>query len=233
MTYISFTCIWTERDIGDFCFPSGKIRNNIEFLAGKTGNSSTFYSRVVTNQLRYGPLSKDFLPAPSPVNIYSENTQELYALGINSLAADYLGGEEVKDHIWSWKPDLDIPSLALHFRDMCVCMEQDTGLWDVLHCSYSLRVLCKNDSNSTLFIVGARISNPQLFISPLHDRIQKNTSQTLCPIGYSFKPPTTSYVICFPLSCRREASFAKLLGQQLWIGFLLEEYYFVYICLFT
>ena len=204
-------------------------------MAGKSGNSSAFYSRVVTNQLRYGPLSKDFLPAPSPVNIYSENTQELYTLGINSLAADYLGGEEVKDHIWSWKPDLDISSLALHFQEMCVLMDRETGRWDVLPCSYSLRVLCKNDKNSSLYMVGARISNPQLFISPVHDGIQKRSSQTLCPSGYSFKPPTTSYITSFLIVYiyRREASFAKLLRQQLWIGFLLEEYYFVYICLFT
>ena len=169
-------------------------------MAGKSGNSSAFYSRVVTNQLRYGPLSKDFLPAPSPVNIYSENTQELYTMGINSLAADYLGGEEVKDHIWSWKPDLDISSLALHFQEMCVLMDRETGQWDVLPCSYSLRVLCKNDKNSSLYMVGARISNPQLFISPIHDGIQKRSSQTLCPSGYSFKPPTTSYITSFLIS---------------------------------
>ena len=84
-------------------------------------------------------------------------------------------------------------------------------------------------------MVGARISNPQLFISPVHDGIQKRSSQTLCPSGYSFKPPTTSYITSFLIVYiyRREASFAKLLRQQLWIGFLLEEYYFVYICLFT
>lgn len=183
---------WTERDISEFCFPSGVIRANVDILAGKVDGSIRYYSRVVTNQLRYGPLSKDFLPAPSPVNFFSKNTQDLYSLGINSLAADYLGDQEVRDHIWSWKPNLNMSFLSLHFQEMCVFMEKETGLWDVMYCSYSLRALCKSDNNSTQFLAGARLSNPQLYISPLHNKRNINFSQHICPTGYSFKPPTTS-----------------------------------------
>ena len=229
----SLTNTWTERDIAEFCFPSGEIRNNVEILAGKMNISSKYYSRVVTNQLRYGPLSKDFLPVPSPVNFFSENTKRLYEVGINSLAADYLGNDEVNLHIWLWNPHLDVAALALHYREMCVFMEKETGLWNVMHCSYSLRTLCKNNSNSTQYTAGALISNPQLFISPLHVVSIKNYSQIVCPMGYSFQPPTTTLVEIRLLHTRYEVSFAKQLHQQLWIGFLLEDYYFVYICLFT
>ena len=67
-----------------------------------------FYSRVVTNRLRYGPLSKDFLPSPSPLNIYDKNTLDLYALGFNTLAADYIDEELAGSHIWTSSRDLEV-----------------------------------------------------------------------------------------------------------------------------
>ena len=76
-------------------------------MAGKS-QQPAFYSRVVTNRLRYGPLSKDFLPSPSPVNIYDKNTLDLYALGFNTLAADYIDEELAGSHIWIWSRDLEV-----------------------------------------------------------------------------------------------------------------------------
>ena len=184
--------IWTERDIGVFCYSSGDIRNNTEYLAGKTNSSNRFYSRVVTNQLRYGPLSKDFIIAPSPVNIYAGNAQDLYRLGINSLATDYIGTDESKDHIWSWRRDLDVKSLGQHFRDYCVVMEKDTGLWNVELCSSSLHVLCKNNTDPMEYVIGALVSNPQLILSELHGNRLSRESSHVCPFGYSFKPPITT-----------------------------------------
>ena len=66
------------------------------------------YSRVVTNQLRYGPLSKDFLPVASPVNIYANNIRALYEVGLNTLATDYIDEEQMKSHIWTWSHSLNV-----------------------------------------------------------------------------------------------------------------------------
>ena len=98
---------WKEQDIEKVCHLDGTVQGDKAFLAGKS-QQPTFYSRVVTNRLRYGPLSKDFLPSPSPVNIYDKNTFDLYALGFNTLAADYIDEETVGSHIWTWSRDLKV-----------------------------------------------------------------------------------------------------------------------------
>ena len=82
------------------CYSNGEVRTDLkDFLT---------YSRVVTNQLRYGPLSKDFLPIASPVNIYANNIRGMYELGVNTLATDYIDEEQMKSHIWTWSPSLNV-----------------------------------------------------------------------------------------------------------------------------
>lgn len=98
---------WKEQDIEKVCRADGSVQSDKEALAGKA-QQPVFYSRVVTNRLRYGPLSKDFLPSPSPVNIYDRNTLDLYSLGFNTLAADYIDEAAASNHIWTWSRDLNV-----------------------------------------------------------------------------------------------------------------------------
>ncbi|KAK8795377.1 hypothetical protein WA588_004221 [Blastocystis sp. NMH] len=221
----AFTCQYPLflQDIEKVCHSDGTVRRDRASLAGKS-HQSVFYSRVVTNRLRYGPLSKDFLPSPSPVNIYDKNTLDLYALGFNTLAADYIDEELAGSHIWTWSRDLEVAAIRDRLNETCVAMEVGVPRWTVATCRETHRVLCRSAVNETDFVVGNYRSSPQLLIPLLHSA-EKHTHVPVdeCPFGYLFFPPISTYQQRFA-----QAVVNGLVnGTVVWIGFRLEEYYFL------
>lgn len=190
------SCFWQERDIKQICFSNGTVRAESEKLAGKTDHTHLFYSRIVTNQLRYGPLSKDFIPFPSPVNFSPINVFDLYGIGVNSLATDYISNDQIQQHFWLWEDTLSIEQLAKKYAHLCVLMKSN-GKWNVAPCNESRAVLCRSEDNHEHYAIGARISNPHLFIPSLHEEEKvRDEAQFICPDGFSFNPPVSLYSNC-------------------------------------
>ncbi|KNB43840.1 hypothetical protein JH06_2226 [Blastocystis sp. subtype 4] len=179
--------LWQEYDIDNVCYSNGEVRTDLkDFLT---------YSRVVTNQLRYGPLSKDFLPIASPVNIYANNIRGLYELGVNTLATDYIDEEQMKSHIWTWSPSLNISQLHEEIKELCVAVDTGSGRWTVTLCKETHRILCRSAVNKTDFIIGGYLSHPQLSIPRLHNvsyTEEATISLNPCPFGYVFIPPISA-----------------------------------------
>lgn len=222
-------CWWHEEDIKTFCYSSGEVKPSSEAFAGKTGES-IYYTRVVTNQLRYGPLSKDFLPFPSPVNLHTNNTHSLYELGVNSLAVDYIEPSQVNEHLWLWDKTLNWTSLLKTYYNSCVVMRDH--MWNVVPCKETHAVLCQHEFYHDRFIIGNRISNPQLFLPSLYTRNRnRNNNMSFCPYGFLFKPPINLYMIGkIEIMIRRQMRFARqvvLQNETVWIAFRLEDYYFL------
>lgn len=184
-------CHWKEFDISLFCHRNGSIRWEQEYLAGKV-NLPIYYSRIVTNQLRYGPLSKDFLPFPSPTNFYPANIHSLYSMGVNSLAADYLSNEQIQQHFWVWNPDVfstySFETIAASFEQFCVFMNATSPSWLLRNCGEVHPVLCQHSLYHEVFVVGKSLSHPESFIPFYHSPNQRNVSNP-CPAGFGFKPP--------------------------------------------
>lgn len=188
------TSTWKEERIEELCTEKGDVRQEREVLGGKQANN-TFYVRTVTNQLRYGPLSKDFLPVSSPVNLYANNTMGLYELGLNSLATDYLDEDQVKNHIWTWDPSLSIESIDLKSNTFCTALNRDSLRWTVRPCRETHPILCQHTSNRTCFVLGGYVSNPHLFIPSLHRPTKTYQNLTrICPLHFQFQPPISAYV---------------------------------------
>lgn len=184
---------WTEYDIGVFCDKTGKMRSGMEKKAGKEDPENPFYTRIVTNQLRYGPLSKDFIPIPSPVNIHNGNAQDLYRVGVNTIATDYIDPVQMKDHVWAWSHTLNVSSLRDSYAEYCVVMKPNRTAWSLTLCRETHAVLCQHEKNPHLFVKGAVVSNPQLFLPLLHSvSSHVANASSLCPDGYVFSPPTTA-----------------------------------------
>ena len=180
-------CWWHEEDIKTFCYSSGEVKPSSEAFAGKTGES-IYYTRVVTNQLRYGPLSKDFLPFPSPVNLHTKNIHSLYEFGVNSLAIDYIELSHMNDTLWLWDQSLNWTRLLHTYHDSCVVLRNHK--WNVVPCKETHAVLCQHLIDHDQFIIGNRISNPQLFLPFLYTRnSNRNHNMSFCPYGFIFKPP--------------------------------------------
>ena len=187
------TCFWKECDIKHICFANGTVRFGSEELAGKTNQTDLFYSRIVTNQLRYGPLSKDFIPLPSPVNFSPINVFDLYGLGVNSLATDYISNEQIQQHFWLWDDTLLMDQLASNYERYCALMKSN-GKWSVALCSETHATLCQNNINHENYRIGGSISNPHLLIPLLHDHKNvKEELESICPYGFSFQPPVSLY----------------------------------------
>lgn len=188
------TCWWKEQDIKSFCYRNGEVREDSEELAGKTDYENLFYSRVVTNQLRYGPLNKDFIPFPSPVNFYSSNVLPLYEMGINSLATDYISNDQIEEHLWIWDSSIHIEEIAENYSQFCILLKPGADHWSLTSCKETHPILCSSVGNKEDFWVGGRLSNPQLYIPYLHSRKQIEET-TVCPPGFEFKPPVYMYVL--------------------------------------
>lgn len=227
---------WTEYDIGHFCNGHGEPRPGKEADAGKT-HAAPFYTRVVTNQLRYGPLSKDFLPVPSPANLHGGNVRALYGLGINTLAVDYIDPLQMREHVWAWDASLDVAELHRANGTLCVVMRTNTTTWSVAPCRETHPALCQHAENLEVFVKGALLSNPQLAIPSLHeDSSLEWSSEHFCPEGYVFSPPTTTWGRDGEMRDRRQQLFASRAVNEaeaeVWVGFRLEPYYFLCSCLF-
>lgn len=179
------------------CYSNGEVRKNLKDYMN--------YSRVVTNQLRYGPLSKDFLPVASPVNIYANNIRALYELGVNTLATDYIDEEQMKSHIWTWSPSLNvddssdlnckITQLREGINELCVAVDTGSGVWTITLCKETHPILCRSAVNNTDFIIGGYLSHPQLNIQKLHNasHLEETTVRlNPCPFGYVFVPPISA-----------------------------------------
>ena len=156
-------------------------------------SEAPFYTRVVTNQLRHGPLSKDFLPVPSPVNLHGVNIQALYGLGVNTLATDYIDPLQMREHVWAWDSTLNVTQLRRAYAQYCVMMKANTITWSVAPCQETHPVLCQHSKDLHVFVKGALLTNPQLMIPVLHsDPSWEWSSKHVCPEGYAFSPPTTT-----------------------------------------
>lgn len=192
---------------------------------------------MVTNQLRYGPLSKDFLPAPSPANLHEGNVRALYGLGINTLATDYIDPLQMREHVWAWDASLDVAEVRRANGTLCVVMRTNTTTWSVAPCRETRPALCQHAENLDVFVKGALLSNPQLAIPLLHeDSSLAWSSEHVCPEGYVFSPPTTTWGRDGEMRDRRQQLFAARAVNEaeaeMWVGFRLEPYYFLCSCLF-
>ena len=183
---------WKEKEIGQLCDRHGNVLPEKEELGGKQSRS-IFYSRTVTNQLRYGPLSKDFLPVSSPINLYQNNTLDLYELGLNTLATDYIDNDQVRNHIWTWEPTLSIPFVRANRNSMCTALNASSFRWTVRPCMETHPILCQHTQNHTLFSYGGYVSNPNLYIAPLHSFSSTMLNWTShCPPVFQFSPPLSA-----------------------------------------